>query len=640
MVRTTIACAPCRKSKIKCIHEGSPPCQYCLKKGRLQPGQCVLSGPTLSPSRQKSSSQRKRKSAPLVPTSINTLSQSSQDTTLQHETVWRSFDSLEFLFNIDRADILEACTKFNQKFPELRFLHLPTILNAVRGLKGAGDASRESSSKLQLLLTAIVAVHVSMTKGKSTLPTADQIVSKVWLHVALLEPPDLVVVQTLLVLSMFEWGKGNGHKAWMISGMAIRMMQSLLVADPSASQSPAELQSSNRTLWSCFIIDRLVFSGRPQPVTLSYHSLHTFWPSSDEDFVFSQLPCEPVLADSGQGLLENMRGNMAYYYNTLVRGFDIWSRILRFIVSGGRRLPGMHLPANHPWISTSPWKLLYDELQTWRERQEKRMLYPEASIESHAALGQAEPFAYLNLIYYTSLLFLNREYIPFLPKSRSEPSGPIDPPLLSVDPPVKWWHDRAEELFTSAIRISLIMSELDDADAPLCAPFPGFCLFSAATTNLYSLAFPWMHPNRNQNMAELVETDFGLLDKFRKIWHIGEGWWLTVQQCKRLYDHARTNLNGFDQRTRADFSTLESAIHDGQRRDSRHEERLVQGEILMPDGQQMPSHTSNEQGWAGQDAMMSDILLHNNWDGNQLWPLWGQQHDDFFAFEEFPAGIS
>lgn len=160
-------------------------------------------------------------------------------------------------------------------------------------------------------------------------------------------------------------------------------------------------QSSNHTLWSCFIIDRLLFSGRLQPATLFFHLLHTFWPSSEEDFVFSQLPGEPILTDSGQGLLDNMRGNMANYYNTLVRGFDIWSRILRFIVTGGRRLPGMHLPVNHPWVSTSLWKLLYEELRIWRERQEKRMLYPEASIESHAALGQAEPFAYLNLIYYT-----------------------------------------------------------------------------------------------------------------------------------------------------------------------------------------------------------------------------------------------
>lgn len=187
------------------------------------------------------SSQRKRKIAPLGPTRIDALAQPSQHTTLQHESVWQvSFDSLDFPSSIDRADILQACTNFNQKFPELRFLHLPTISSAVRGLKGNIDASRGGSSKWQLLLAAILAVHVAMTKGKSTLPPADQIASKVWHHTAVLEPPDLMTVQTLLVLSMFEWGRGNGHKAWMISGMAIRMMQSLLVADRPPSQSPAE----------------------------------------------------------------------------------------------------------------------------------------------------------------------------------------------------------------------------------------------------------------------------------------------------------------------------------------------------------------------------------------------------------------
>lgn len=185
------------------------------------------------------------------------------------------------------------------------------------------------------------------------------------------------------------------------------------------------------------------------------------------------------------------------------------------------------------------------------------------------------------------------------------------------------------------------MSELDNAGAPLCAPFPGFCLFSAATTNLYSLAFPWMHPKRNKNMAEIVESNFSWLDTFRGTWQIGEGWWVTVQQCKRLYDHASTNLNGFREHIRADFSTLESSIHDGQRRHSRHEDRLVQTEISTSPNRDMSTHTNDGGSMVEQDVeMMSDVFLQNDWDWNQLWPLWGQQHNDFFSVEDFTAGIS
>jgi hypothetical protein len=35
----------------------------------------------------------------------------------------------------------------------------------------------------------------------------------------LVEPPHLEIVQALLVFSMYEWGNGNGYKAWMYSGV-------------------------------------------------------------------------------------------------------------------------------------------------------------------------------------------------------------------------------------------------------------------------------------------------------------------------------------------------------------------------------------------------------------------------------------
>jgi hypothetical protein len=509
-------------------------------------------------------------------------------------------------------------------------------------------------------LASVMAVYLSITKKRPEMPVAEQFANSVRHRLTVLTPTDLMTVQTLLVISMYEWGTGNRQQAWMTSGMAIRMMQFLQAVQASASHSQAELQMYNRTSWSCFIMDRLILSGIPQPATLSHTSLNTFWPSSEEDFIFGQPPNGPNRIESGQNILEHMRGDMANYYSTLVRGFDIWMRILKWVISGGRRLPGMNLPENHPWTSTSPWALLYGELQTWRELQEKRMLYPDASIASHAALGQAEPFAYLNLIYFVryvrllaiatveyslshhavSLLFLDRAYLPFLPTTCDKPSGPIDPPLLPSDAPIGWWRDRANELFVSAASISIIMGDLDDADVSLYTPFPGFCLFSAVTTNLYALAFPWMDPEENQKGSLLIEKDLCWLDRFRTIWRIGEGWWLTSQHCKRLYEHASADLDRYRGRSRADFDVLESSIHDCQGRPSRHDEVALHNEgVTLPD--HGTSAHINEQGrWETQDARdISDVLMQTDLGWSQLWPLWGQQYDGPFAAGGLPLGI-
>lgn len=106
------------------------------------------------------------------------------------------------------------------------------------------------------------------------------------------------------------------------------------------------------------------------------------------------------LANSGDYLLHDMPGEMSYCYDVLVRGFDIWSRILDWIIRGGRRLPDMNSPTNCPWVPGSPWFKYHEEIRAWRNLQSRRLWYPETSIASHAALGQAEQFAYVNLVYY------------------------------------------------------------------------------------------------------------------------------------------------------------------------------------------------------------------------------------------------
>jgi hypothetical protein len=297
-------------------------------------------------------------------------------------------------------NVYNACAVFHQKFPELRFLHLPTASSAHHLLDRPKTEGQQDSIASSLLLASVIALCAPMMESSVLLPPTDQIMEMIQHRVSKLRSPDLKTVQILLVVSMFRWGMGEWREAWMTSGMAIRTMQTLLRPESSTKLQDLDWQTYNRTLWSCFIMDRLIISGVPQPTTLSCDKLHTCWPSSEEDFVFGATPTGLYPARAGDDLLKQMPGDMAHYFNMLARGFDIWARILGWITSGGRRLPGMDLPINYPWAATSPWKLLYEELQTWRVLQESRSRYPEASVRGHAALGQAEPFGYLNLIYY------------------------------------------------------------------------------------------------------------------------------------------------------------------------------------------------------------------------------------------------
>ncbi|KAK7420230.1 hypothetical protein QQX98_002885 [Neonectria punicea] len=210
-------------------------------------------------------------------------------------------------------------------------------------------------------------------------------------------------------------------------------------------------------------MDRLVFCGKPQPFMRSVAGLYAHWPVSEEDFAFGQPSGQRRRTDEEQGLLDHMKGDSNDYYGILVRGFEIWAGILKWVVGGVRRLPGMSLPKIHPWVEGSPWRLLYDELQAWTRLQDRRLHYVEGSPSNHAALGQAGAFYYLNLISYVSLIFLEQEYMLFLPASENKPPGPVHPPLLPISAPSGWWHDRADELFTTAAKILSLMQELENA---------------------------------------------------------------------------------------------------------------------------------------------------------------------------------
>jgi hypothetical protein len=270
------------------------------------------------------------------PSSSNASSQSNIEQRVHHE-------GLEFLSRMGQRDVYDACAVFNQKFPELRFLHLPTVSSAYRLLDGSTTEDQDSIAS-DLLLASIIALCAPLMESSDLLPPKDQIMRRVRHRVFELGLSDLKTVQTLLVLSMFEWGMGNWREAWVTSGMAIRTMQTLLRPESSTALHNLEWQIYNRTLWSCFVMDRLIISGVPQPTTLSCDKLHTCWPSSEEDFIFGASAINPYPAKAGNDLLSNMSGDMAHYFDTLIRGFDIWARILGWITSGGRRLPGMDIP--------------------------------------------------------------------------------------------------------------------------------------------------------------------------------------------------------------------------------------------------------------------------------------------------------
>lgn len=180
------------------------------------------------------------------------------------------------------------------------------------------------------------------------------------------------------------------------------MIQSIQVLKRDRNYSEREKETQNRTFWACFVMDRLIFCGKSQTLLLPMDRMTCHLPVGDLDFAFGNTSniryTNMDITRNSVGL--ELHNTIDYQYSVLVRGFDICAKVLEWVISGGRRQPGMSEPENCPWMSTSPWNSIYGNLEKWRSMQCLRLHYPLSPVAIHVSVGNGEPFAYINLLYY------------------------------------------------------------------------------------------------------------------------------------------------------------------------------------------------------------------------------------------------
>lgn len=374
------------------MHDGNSPCRNCLKSDRTE--QCVLSGPydAVRPSQAAAEGS-------------SMISSTARSKLTQHRDVDKITTSPTTLLNTNGSKpslgeavldlppqiIVEVASIFTLKFPELAFLHLPTF-------------SSETKNWVHIAAMLALCYRLLPAATQACLESEDEYASyaRQGLQIIPSGVPTLATVQALLTMSMYEWGAGNGYGAWMYSGAATRMMQSI---DAMRDRTHRQIRHDHsgvhdRTFWACFVMDRLIFCGKSQPLALPLDRMRIDMPIGEQDFAFGQSlkmgeqPPEDGPVASAQPFTTNE------YYNVLIKGFEIWSKILDLITSGGRRLPKMSKPENCPWVSGSPWRILFDGLEDWRAQQSDRLQYPSTSVAVHVSLGYGEKFAFVNLLYY------------------------------------------------------------------------------------------------------------------------------------------------------------------------------------------------------------------------------------------------
>ncbi|KAL3464876.1 pyridoxal phosphate-dependent transferase [Aspergillus heterothallicus] len=509
-MRLSISCDHCRQSKVKCVHDGHPPCRRCL---RLNRSSCLLTDPRAARTPVRTPrTPRVHLPEPRASTS-NTPGQISSP-----------------LAALSASTLIAACDLYRKKFPVVNFLHYPSLI---------AEISHDVTSVDPVFLAALLSLCSRfMTTMDSELESSETYAKYARIQLAhrAFESPSLPLAQSLVMISLYEWGSGRPYRAWMYSGMATYMIQSLLKsADDHMEHAPDDFHAHAqiayeqlvRTYWCCFAQDCELSSGARQHFALSFRQISVPLPISDSDFNFAKVTRRLRPADMSRTSLNGSRLHIDCGLAIVTRGFDIFVRILRFANESRRnRARGTAPP------SVRTWQALKDELDEWRDLQDTTVRYPETSAPAHVALGYGELFAYINLVYFMSVLFLYRDR--FLATAKNEgheqtgedPDGTID------------------RLFVTAQHIGEILSSLESCATPVITPYAGFSVFVAAHINMYGTVSPLRYPGGLARAEQEKKSNLEYLERLSGFWDVGTSWWRTLQEANRFYETARSTQQG------------------------------------------------------------------------------------------------
>jgi hypothetical protein len=329
------------------------------------------------------------------------------------------------------------------------------------------------------------------------------------------------------MLGLYEWGQTRGLSAWVYIGIAMRLAQSMGLAyedDPAGqafkapsailhdprkmlstqlskqSVSPREdaieKEVRRRTLWSCFIMDRMLSAGKYRPTMISAEKLRVQLPCSDDQFLFvhnvqTGFLNSAWLGNNSSVQAQNAAVNDDGVLSRYIKLVEIFGRFSEWSYAGGRRTET--LP---PWDMSTEFFKLRQQLEDFHEALPSNLTFTEANLSAHIEKRNATTYTSMHTLYSLCLIMLHREYIPFIPlRCEGGPQGPLDAPTFPTDKfeaPPEFWKDSAERIFKAARDIVDIVRTCQDNSALPESPQIGFAVWQAAFVSLYAFHFPWM----------------------------------------------------------------------------------------------------------------------------------------------------
>lgn len=269
-------------------------------------------------------------------------------------------------------------------------------------------------------------------------------------------------------------------------------------------------------------MDSLLSGGKGRKRALTAADMNVQLPCSSDAFAFGEaVRCERLdgsLALSPQSLPTGELGIIAWS----MRIADIWGSVARWACATGT------MYEEEPWAPSSHFGKISSELESWRSGLPLRCQYEVNSLHAHNGLDQGQAFCYMWLIYFMSIMFLHRAYLPVL-----GPQQTLDGTSQFVGGSSQEWRDWRKQsrrvLFSVAAIVCEMMEEMRSFGVYFCrglVPWCGFAVYTAVGVMLYCHNFPSEveDPEISKKAREKVVNGCTFLKELNSQWPMANQW--------------------------------------------------------------------------------------------------------------------
>ena len=303
--------------------------------------------------------------------------------------------------------------------------------------------------------------------------------------------PSLSQIQSLLLLTGHNWGAGDGKSAWIYLGIAIRMVQMMgLCSEPwteskgvSSSDAFISAEERRRTAWTCFLMESLLSGGGNRARILTSEEMAIQLPCEDENFVFgSPVQCEFLNGTFSRQTSSRPTSTLGVLAYT-VRIADVWGDVAKWASSNASL-------DESPSDRESTMHSLVSSLERWKVNLPDRLRYSSFSLQAHSVFEQGQAFCYMHSIYFMSMIFLHRNYLPHLGVSKSQQNLNRS---NGEDGFRVWQGHSSQTLYDTASTVCDMCREINQFGVDFrrgLVPWIGFTVYTTIGVMLYFEYFP------------------------------------------------------------------------------------------------------------------------------------------------------